>query len=54
MANYNNSKNEITPNNDLSRNSIKVVLDTLSDLGKNSLYIKSKDSVKRYKNAIAT
>ena len=54
MANFNKSKNEITPNKDLSRNSIKVVLDTLSDLGKNSLYLKSKDSVIRYKNGITT
>ena len=30
------------------------LLDTLSDLGKNSLYIKSRDQVVGYKNAIAT
>ena len=54
MANYNNSKSEIKPLNDLNRNSIRIVLDTLSDLGKNSLYIKSKDQVVGYKNAIAT
>ena len=54
MANYNNSKSEIKPLNDLNRNSIRIVLDTLSDLGKNSLYIKSRDKVVGYKNAIAT
>ena len=38
----------------LKLDSIKVALDTISDRGKNTMYLEGKDRITGYKNAIST
>ena len=52
--NYEKSKSENTPLANLKLDSIKVALDTISDRGKNTLYLEGKDRITGYKNAIST
>jgi hypothetical protein len=53
MSNYLALKKSCIPSERLNLNSLRLVLKTISDRGKNSLYLGSKDKIQGYKNAIA-
>ena len=53
MNNYSSLKKSCIPSESLNLNSLRLVLNTISDRGKNSLYLGSKDKIQGYKNAIA-
>ena len=53
INNYSSLKKSCIPSESLNLNSLRLVLNTISDRGKNSLYLGSKDKIQGYKNAIA-